>query len=416
MKKIVLFSLGLMVTLYFPLSSFSQPDKFAYAVTDVDQAGGGWSVLRKFNLKTGQYSDVLLNGLNQNYPAFDASSRRQIATTSIDPKLGNYLGAPFNTGVAAIAYDSRSNRIYYTPMFIDQLRYIDLNTMKLYYITDQSFTNLGSMHGDDGKSVSRMVITPDGNGYAITNDGNTFLHFVTTENKVKIESLGALIDDPSNRSISIHNRCGGYGGDMVADDNGALYIVSGQNHVFKVNTDTRIATHLGSISGLPADFTTNGVAVDDRNLLILGSAVAAKSWYAVDPANWKAVPIATPNGVYKSSDLANSNLLKTKNLNFPETETIGTLENSLSRKVQAYPNPVTESVFTIQFSQLTAGDYYLELTDIMGRQVLQKKMNISGDQQTEKVYINPLWTHGVYLIKLRDQNSKEVYTQKIVVQ
>jgi len=108
--------------------------------------------------------------------------------------------------------------------------------------------------------------------------------------------------------------------------------------------------------------------------------------------------------------------LKTKNLNFPETETIGTLENSLSRKVQAYQNPVTESVFTIQFSQLTAGDYYLELTDIMGRQVLQKKMNISGDQQTEKVYINPLWTHGVYLIKLRDQNSKEVYTQKIVVQ
>ncbi len=164
MKKIVLFSLVLMATLYAPYSSFSQADNFAYAVTDVDQSGGGWNVLRKFNLKTGQYSDILLNGLNQNYPAFDATSKRQIQTTTIDARLGNYLVMPFNTGVAALAYDKRSNRIFYTPMFIDQLRYIDLNTMKLYYITDQSFTSLGSMHGDDGKSVSRMVITPDGDG------------------------------------------------------------------------------------------------------------------------------------------------------------------------------------------------------------------------------------------------------------
>lgn len=416
MKKIVRFGFMLILTLYAPASLFSQSDKFAYAVTDVDQSGGGWNVLRKLNLKTGQYSDVLLNGLNQNYPVFDAVSKRQIQTTAIDAKLGNYLSVPFNTGVAAIAYDSRNNRIYYTPMFIDQLRYIDLNTMKLYYITDQSFTSLGSMHGDDGKSVSRMVITPDGNGYAITNDGNTFIHFVTTENRIKIESLGALIDDPSNQYISVHNRCGGYGGDMVAADNGNLYIVSGQNHVFKVSTATRIATHLGSISGLPADFTTNGVAVNDRNMLILGSAVAAKNWYAVDPANWKATPIATPNGVYKSSDLANSNLLTTKNLNFPETEIIGSLDNPLPRRIQVYPNPVTENVFTIQFGELNAGDYYLELTDIMGRQVLQRKINIAVEQQVEKININPVWAHGIYLIKLRDQNSKEIFTHKIVVQ
>jgi len=286
--------------------------------------------------------------------------------------------------------------------------------MKLYYVTDKSFTHLGSMHADDGKSVSRMVITPDGDGYAITNDANTFIHFYTSGKSVKIESLGSLIDDPSNKYISIHNRCGGYGGDMVADDNGNLFIVSGQNHVFKVNTATRVATHVGSITELPADFTTNGVAVDDRNMLILGSAVA-KSWYAADPANWKAFPIATPNGVYKSSDLANSNLLKTKNI-FTDVKTIGQFEAPVPGKVQVFPNPVMENVFTIQFNQLTSGDYYLELTDIMGRIVMQKKIGVGGEQQTEKVNINPVWTKGIYLIKLRDQNSKELFTQKIVVQ
>ncbi|MGC4035366.1 MAG: T9SS type A sorting domain-containing protein [Chitinophagaceae bacterium] len=415
MKRNVLYGFTLAATLFLSQFSFSQSDQFAYAVTDINQSGAGWNALRKLNLKTGQYSDIVLNGLVQNNAIYDAATKRPI-NTSNDLKTGNSLSIPFNTGVAAIAYDNRNNRVYFTPMFIDQLRYIDLNTMKLYYVTNQAFTNLGSMHSDDGKSVSRMVITPDGNGYAITNDGNTFIHFYTAGKGIKIETLGALIDDPSNQYISIHNRCGGFGGDMIADDNGNLFIVSGQNHVFKVNTDTRVATHLGSVSGLPADFTTNGVAVDDRNMLILGSAVASKSWYAVDPATWKAVPIATPGGVYKSSDLANSNLLKTKNIGYAAVEPTGRLDLPTQSKVQVFPNPVSDNVFKIQFTQLAEGDYHLELTDIMGRIALQKKINVAGDQQTEKININPVWARGIYLITLRDQSSKEVFTQKIVVQ
>ncbi|MES1223075.1 MAG: hypothetical protein ABUT20_46710, partial [Bacteroidota bacterium] len=166
MKRNVLCSYMLVASLVLSQFSFAQSDKFVYAVTDLDQAGGGWNALRKLNLKTGQYSDVILNGLNPNYPAYDAVTKKQINTSVIDNKTGNSLAVPFNTGVAAIAFDSRTNRVYFTPMFIDQLRYIDLNTMKLYYVTDKSFTQLGSMHADDGKSVSRMVITPDGNGYA----------------------------------------------------------------------------------------------------------------------------------------------------------------------------------------------------------------------------------------------------------
>src|SRR5690349_6197011 len=135
MNKNLLFSASLTTALLCSLFTFSQRDKFVYAVTDLDQNGSGWNALRKLNLSTGEYTDVLLNGTNPQSIAFDANSKAVIDTKIADPKLGNYMLTPFNTGVAAIAFDSRRNRLYYTPMFIDQLRYIDLNTMKLYYVT-----------------------------------------------------------------------------------------------------------------------------------------------------------------------------------------------------------------------------------------------------------------------------------------
>src|SRR5258705_12238652 len=147
------------------INSFIQAqDRFAYAITDVQQTTAGWSSLRKLNLQTGVYSDVLLNGLDEKQVAYDAVTKKQIEANN-DARYGTLLQYAFSTGVAAIAYDKKNNSLYFTPMFIDQLRYIDLKTMKLYYVTDQSFTGLGTMHNDEAKIVTRMVIAPDGNGY-----------------------------------------------------------------------------------------------------------------------------------------------------------------------------------------------------------------------------------------------------------
>jgi hypothetical protein len=119
--------------------------------------------------------------------------------------------------------------------------------------------------------------------------------------------------------------------------------------------------------------------------------------------------------VYRSSDLANSNLLKTGKKTL-SNDIIRPIESIGSNKVQVYPNPVRENVLTVQFNDLTPGNYSLELTDILGRQVMQKKIGIGGEQQTEKININPNAARGIYLVKLRDQDSKEVFLQKVVVQ
>ncbi len=127
--------------------SNAQNDRFAYAITDLTKEGSGWNALRKLDLQTGEYSSILLNGSDAKTAVYHSVSKKKIAQLT-DARFGTMLQAPFSTGVAAAAYDRKNNRLYFTPMFIDQLRYIDLKTMRVYYVADEAFTKLGNMHND----------------------------------------------------------------------------------------------------------------------------------------------------------------------------------------------------------------------------------------------------------------------------
>jgi hypothetical protein len=342
---------------------------------------------------------------------YNAVTRKQ-ELLKVDPQYGTTLFAPFSTGVAAAAFDRQHNRLYFSPMFVDQLRYIDLSTMKVYSI-EQPFTGAGTMHNEEGKVVTRMVIAPDGTGYAISNDGNAFVQF-TTGKKPSITQLGALIDDPANDGISIHNKCSSFGGDMIADDAGNLYILSARNHVFKVNTQNRMATHLGAITGLPENFTVNGAVVTADGSLLVSSAVDASGYFAINPNNWQATAYELATAVYRSSDLANSNFLASPE-KWPAMQT-AIQKVPVSDAVQVYPNPITNHRFTVQFAKLPAGDYTIELTDVNGKNLLQKRVAINAVQQTQAIALPTSSAKGVYLVKVMDRNKKSVYEQKVVVQ
>jgi Secretion system C-terminal sorting domain len=390
-------------------------DKFAYAVTDLQQTGYGWTALRKLNTQTGEYGQVLVNGTDANLALYDAVSKKQLTEANTDKKTGFNLNTPFGTGVAAIAYDKKNNRLWYTPMFLDQLRYIDLKTNKLYYHTGIPFTNDGNMHSDEAKIITRMVITPDGSGYAISNDANHFIRF-SVGKKTVVAELGGLVDDPANNGVSIHNRCTSFGGDMIADDAGNLYIISARNHVFKVNIETKIAKHLGAINNLPANFTTNGVVVNEAGALLISSAVYNEAWYTVDVKTWNAEAYKGKAGVYRSSDLANSNILNTRSTTTNDIATLQRNDLPDGSKVAAYPNPVSDNVFALRFNKLEAGNYTIEVSDIFGLMTMRRRISINGNNQTENIKLDPAAARGVYLIKVADQNSKTVFTQKIIVQ
>jgi hypothetical protein len=392
-------------------------DRFAYAVTDIQKEGAGWNFLRKLDFRTGKFSEVLLDGNNVQQVAYNATTKKALTDYPLENQYRFSTQPAFASGVAAMAYDRKNNRIWYTPMFIDQLRYVDLKTMKVYYITDNSLIGSASKNTDQSNIVTRMVIADDGFGYALTNDANNLIRFNTK--KLTITNLGTLTDAPENKNVSVHNSCSSYGGDMVADDDGNLIIVSARNSVFKVNIETKVATLLGYVKGLPQNFTSNGVVVNDENQLLLSSASIGDSWAVLNLSNMTATPYKPTNDMWRSSDLANSNILQTRNHATPAqeilTRAIPADENS--NKIMIYPNPVSDYRFTVQFNQLEAGNYMMTLNDVTGRQIMSRSVNISGVEHAENVNLNSNSAHGVYLIKLTSQqNSKLVYTKKIVVQ
>ena len=417
-KRLPCISLFLGTVLLTTLVSAQQADRFAYAVTDVPEQNASWNFLRKLNLQTGEYSSILLSGNDVSLLAYDAATKKQMTAPLNDARYGNLVNAAFGTGVAAVAFDKKNNRLYYTPMFIDQLRYIDLKSMKVYYVTDKAFTGNPQKSSDQGNIVTRMVIASDGKGYAMTNDGTQLIQF-STGKKLQIEDLGSIVDDPSNKGVSIHNSCSSFGGDMIADDDGNLYVFSARNHVFKVNIESKVATHLGVISGLPNGFTVNGAAVNENNQVIVGSAMESGSYFSVDAKSWAATPLKIAGTVWHSSDLANSNLLVSGNK--PKTNNIDLISKNIpaqtgDNKINIYPNPVTNNQFTIQFNDLAAGTYTLKVTDVTGRQVTQQVVNVTGENQSQLIKLAATNAKGVYLVNVTDPNSKSVFSTKIVVQ
>lgn len=389
---------------------------FVYAITDAPNQLNNWAQLRILDLQGKGYSGSLVDGVSGQQVALDALTRKPYVAAAPYNKMGFPEQPVFSSGVAALALDSRNNRLYYTPMFIDQLRYIDLKTFKVYYV-NLPFTGKPMKSSDQGNIVTRMVIASDGYGYAMTNDGSQLIRF-STGKKAEITDLGRIADDPANKEVSIHSSCISYGGDMIADDNGQLYVFSARNQVFRISTETKVATHLGAVSGLPAGFSINGAAVIDGNRILVASAAEATSLFTVDPKNWTATAFPISSSIWHTSDLATGRLLNSGHKKYEETvEMTGSLsENARTGRIGIYPNPVTDNRFVLQFGQLAAGNYTLQVTDVMGRQVMQQQVISSGEYHAQRISLPASASKGVYLVKLLDAGSKTAFSSKIVVQ
>jgi hypothetical protein len=112
---------------------------------------------------------------------------------------------------------------------------------------------------------------------------------------------------------------------------------------------------------LPAGFTVNGAAVNANNQVVVGSAMESASLYVVDAKTWAASPLKMSGTVYHTSDLANSNLLASGDK--PKATNIDLISrnvpaNTGDSKINIYPNPVTNSQFTIQFNDLACRQLY----------------------------------------------------------
>jgi hypothetical protein len=375
---------------------------------------------RKIDTRSGDFSNILLSIPEKNRSLISPTLYQISAIKEISKPVNNAAPlvsqqplAGMGNSIAAIAYDRKRNRLYFTPMSTDQLQYVDLSTMQINTGLDQYFSEAGKYDFSYGGPINRLVIAPDDYGYTVTTDGNHLIRFTTGETP-NLTDLGTLIDDPLNKEMSIHNPCSTAGGDMIADDGGHLYLICGSNKVFKVDIVTRLTTYLATISDLPQTFTTSGAAVTDDGKIIISSAVYSDAYFIVDPETWKASPSSIGHNIYASADLANSNTLHEKSTTNSNLFLSKLPENS--RAIRIFPNPLLFDRVSIQFKELPPGNYLIQLADIFGQKILEQKATIIGNDQTETIQIPHFTSQGFYYIRILNGTNMVISTQKLVVE
>ncbi len=391
-----------------------ETSRTAFAITGGQKGQFNWTEVKLIDLNTG----LVLRSVHDNTikpSLYDARSGKPIPTSS-----DKNIAEPFATFSAAAAFDQKHNRLYFTPMGINQLRYIDLNSKetRVFYFQNEAFGKASSLQ-DEANHVTRMVIGADGDGYALTNDGNHLLKF-TTGKKPIISDLGNLVDDASNGEVSIHNRCSSWGGDMIADAFGNLHIVSARQAVFAVDLHKRVAKFSGFITGLPANYTTNGAVVDGDGNLVVSSANSVNAYYVVDMKTLKATLIESKEKVFNTSDLANGYLAFQKEADQKASAvsaaTIDRRQLIRNLNVTVYPNPVTDGSFRLYFNNQQKGKYEVQIVDLAGRVVGTQSILIANKVQVEEMYLNNNLSRGVYMVKLVDGRKKALFADKILVQ
>jgi hypothetical protein len=408
----------------------------AYAITSPEKGTSNWSEVKLVDLGSGETVNAVYSE-HQKQVAYSVRTGKQIAfgeneqvvarqpmtlemiktelrTGISSNKTGSRppsdLNHPFATKSAACAFDKKTGRLYYTPLGIAQLRYINVDQPgKVYYFDDKQF-GVVSKDVEIPDLITRMVFGADGYGYALTNDANHLVQF-NTSNKVTITDLGPLTDAAGNDTNSVHKEVF-EGGDMIADIDNNLYLITSNHSVFKISIGTRIAAYLGMIGGLPQKFSTNGAIVEEDDKIIVSSSMSTEGYYRFRIKDLKAEKLSTSGSVYNASDLANGNLLFEKKKK--EEEEVAS--NTSRSKISVYPNPVTASLLRISFENQAPGKYLVQLVEISGKLISTTEYTVTNAIQVQEHRLPSTLAKGSYVINILNQSSQLVNTTKILVQ
>lgn len=417
MKKALLL---LFAVIAFQISNAQKQKSTAYAITSVDKGASKWTEVRLVDLTTGEALKTIYQSAGE-AEIRNARSGKPITMAAVDASaVAN--SKPFATNSAACAYDKKNNRLYYTPMGIAQLRYIDLKakTPKVYYFEDEAF-GVVKGSGDVASQITRMVMAADGNGYALTNDGKHLIRF-TTKKKPEITDLGSLTDDLTNGRHSIHG-VASYGGDMIADKSGNLYLVTANNSVFLINISSRLASYVGRIKELTRGYSTNGAISEGNSSVIVSSSRSTEGYFRFDLNTLKSEKISGAAAVFNASDLANGTFAFEQDEEEKPKDKLALAETSVIQKpvvvpntISVYPNPVTSGFIRISFADQLPGRYNVQLVDAGGKVVSVRNYNLVNKVQVEEFRLPQQLAAGNYLVRVVNEKTKAPIVHPVVVQ
>lgn len=405
----------------------------AYAITGDSKGNVLWMTVKEIDLGTGaevrsiyspkdkpaiidaargirlQQSDVAASVANQ----VTTVGRNGIASTMVtysDGRKADVVTAPTESLVAATAFDAKTNRLYFTPMHSNELRYFDLSkgTNMVYYVRNTALKNFQEAGEND--VITRMCFGSDGYGYALTNDANHLIRF-SSGDKITVTDLGSVRDGDDNDNISIRNMCTSWGGDLVADAFGKLYVISMKKNVFEIDPQTMVADFKGTIANIPEDFMVNGAAVDEKGSILVSSATKTDHYYTVDLKTLQATALKGQSGdVYNASDLASGHFVDEAAAQVKDNPAATVKGNSV---ISIFPNPVVNRTMNVSFDGIK-GKQNLQLVDAKGNIVYNKVVNVT-DKSVSQIALPSGITSGIYILKISDANGRQQYSGKVVV-
>lgn len=167
-----------------------------------------------------------------------------------------------------------------------------------------------------------------------------------------------------------------------------------------------------------------------------GAAIGQASWAATDCQKWSILPVA--GGYMKIINKATGKVVEVNGagasapiqagswneqtyrqdwqmwrfdfLSEPNPET--SVQDILSHKdIRIYPNPV-QSILNIELETSESGEIVIEIFDHTGRKMYDEQFNVTNGMNYHQLNADS-WLKGIYLITIRLQDGKTVYSKKI---
>lgn len=260
------------------------------------------------------------------------------------------------------------------------------------YSSGKSFSNC-----DLGKQFSRMTTDIKGVMYALNNNSTQLISIELKNGVYKITDLGALRLSSSNESL---NNMKFFGGDLIADKSGNLYLISAFAEVLMIDPNKKTAHHLGKIKGIETNFATNGAAVTKDNLVALSNS-EGKGMYIANFSNFEAKKImSSSQPLY---DMASPYFLD--------------LNKDKSKEVNGsiYPTKLTQKKINISIDEKINGKGEISIYNINGNKILSSSIQLNKDGKSFKELDLSNLKAGNYIIVVSSPNGEELINEKFMI-
>lgn len=323
------------------------------------------------------------------------SQQRKTAVAEDKNAYGNAQAAQ----MAALAYDASGKNLMYMPMFSSHIYVLNVISKKI-TLVENSAALVSPC--DINSHITRMTAAKDGSVYALNNVGTQLLQIKNTNGEYTVKNLGTVENDASNGKNSFSVMETGFGGDMIADTENNLYVISGAGNIFKISTRNMKAVFVGKILGLPEQFTVNGGAVGADGKIIVGSAKGFSLFsFSLENLQATALPSRENLPVY---DLASQFFLNDRKM-----------APKISSGIDLYPTKVDDGKITVQLNDpKIKSDIQLTIFDVTGRLALQKTLSVQSAYSKHEVVLSEIMA-GTYLVMLSDESGRNIFSKKIII-